>query len=68
MPHRTAPSPALNVCRAPCKIFGDVHGQFRDLLLFFVEFGCPSHRCGDIESPGRVPGFGDDDDEEKNVC
>ncbi|KAH8081698.1 phosphoprotein phosphatase [Aureococcus anophagefferens] len=22
---------------------------FRDLLLFFVEFGCPSHRCGDVE-------------------
>lgn len=46
---RDNPSPALNVCRAPCKIFGDIHGQFRDLLLFFVEFGCPSHRCGDIE-------------------
>ena len=46
---RDNPSPALNVARAPCKIFGDIHGQFRDLLLFFVEFGCPSHRCGDVE-------------------
>ena len=71
---RDNPSPQVNVCRAPCKIFGDLrvlrrresqgsprrpsargqtrsrrHGQFRDLLLFFLEFGCPSHRCGDVE-------------------
>jgi hypothetical protein len=33
----------------PVKVFGDVHGQLRDLLLLFREFGQPSHRGGDIE-------------------
>jgi diadenosine tetraphosphatase ApaH/serine/threonine PP2A family protein phosphatase len=31
---------------APAKVFGDLHGQFHDLLLFFRKFGCPSHRHG----------------------
>eukprot|EP00928_Gymnodinium_smaydae_P034894 TRINITY_DN2463_c0_g2_i2.p1 TRINITY_DN2463_c0_g2~~TRINITY_DN2463_c0_g2_i2.p1 ORF type:complete len:976 (-),score=219.00 TRINITY_DN2463_c0_g2_i2:4-2931(-) len=36
--------------RAPVKIFGDIHGQLRDLLLFFNEFGKPTvGRGGDIE-------------------
>jgi len=26
----------------PCKVFGDTHGQFRDLLLLFHAFGVPS--------------------------
>jgi hypothetical protein len=34
---------------APCKVFGDIHGQLRDLLLLFREFGFPSHRRGDVE-------------------
>lgn len=33
----------------PVKVFGDVHGQLRDLLLLFREFGMPTHRGGDIE-------------------
>ena len=30
-------------------MFGDLHGQFHDLLLFFKQFGCPDHRQGDID-------------------
>lgn len=29
------------VVKAPCKVFGDLHGQLRDLLLLFAEFGFP---------------------------
>ena len=34
---------------APVKIFGDIHGQLRDLLLAFREFGGPFNCTGDIE-------------------
>lgn len=29
--------------RAPCKIFGDLHGQFEDLLRFFWHFVSPRY-------------------------
>jgi len=42
--------PVLLELRAPVKVFGDIHGQLRDLLVFFNEFGRPSvGRGGDIE-------------------
>jgi len=34
---------------APVKVFGDVHGQLRDLLLLFGRYGFPTHKSGDIE-------------------
>jgi len=33
--------------QAPMKIFGDLHGQFGDLMRLFSEYGCPS-TAGDI--------------------
>lgn len=33
--------------RAPVKIFGDLHGQFGDLMRLFDEYGSPS-TAGDI--------------------
>jgi len=37
--------------KAPCKVFGDIHGQFFDLLEFFAAFGSPDHKSaeGDIK-------------------
>lgn len=34
--------PTMNEIRAPAKVFGDLHGQLRDLLLFFHHYGFPS--------------------------
>lgn len=35
-------------CRAPARIFGDIHGQLPDMLHFFHTFGLPHHRRGDV--------------------
>jgi hypothetical protein len=38
--------------RAPIKVFGDVHGQYIDLMRFFDLYGCPSDKKqdgGDLE-------------------
>ena len=39
--------PSMLQLRAPCKIFGDLHGQFGDLMRLFDEFGSPV-TAGDI--------------------
>eukprot|EP00038_Savillea_parva_P003507 m.126694 g.126694 ORF g.126694 m.126694 type:complete len:692 (-) comp11194_c0_seq4:242-2317(-) len=44
-----ARQPTVVRVRQPVKVFGDIHGQLRDLLLLFREFGMPTHRGGDIE-------------------
>lgn len=42
--------PAMAVATAPAMIFGDIHGQLRDLLLLFYAFGTP----GDSEGMSYV--------------
>lgn len=37
-----AAQPVLAEVAPPCKIFGDIHGQLRDLLLLFAVFGAPT--------------------------
>ena len=39
--------PTVLRLRAPTKIFGDLHGQFGDLMRLFAEYGSPS-TAGDI--------------------
>ncbi|CAK9009015.1 Serine/threonine-protein phosphatase BSU1 (Bri1 suppressor protein 1) [Durusdinium trenchii] len=52
--------PSLTEVEVPCKIYGDIHGQLRDLLLLFHSFGLPGTpdcpRCvfnGDFVDRGR---------------
>jgi len=35
---------SLQEVSPPCKVFGDIHGQFRDMLLFFNTYGMPSEK------------------------
>lgn len=42
-----ASEPTVLQLRAPIKIFGDLHGQFGDLMRLFDEYGSPS-TAGDI--------------------
>ncbi|KAJ8602820.1 hypothetical protein CTAYLR_002607 [Chrysophaeum taylorii] len=49
-----AAEPVVPRVAAPAKIFGDVHGQLRDLLLLLGHHGFPSHRGGDIETVAYV--------------
>ncbi|KAH9626072.1 hypothetical protein KSS87_011379 [Heliosperma pusillum] len=42
-----AGEPSVLQLRAPIKIFGDLHGQFGDLMRLFDEYGAPS-TAGDI--------------------
>lgn len=39
---------------SPAKIFGDIYGQFRDLVMLFAHHGFPSHRGGDVEMAAYV--------------
>jgi hypothetical protein len=36
-----ATEPTLNEIPVPAKVFGDLHGQFRDVLLFLFHYGFP---------------------------
>lgn len=46
--------PSLVRVRAPAKVFGDIHGQLRDVLLLFGLFGKPYHCGGDIQTTSYV--------------
>jgi diadenosine tetraphosphatase ApaH/serine/threonine PP2A family protein phosphatase len=49
-----AAQPMVVQVPAPAKVFGDIHGQLRDLLMLFSRYGFPSHRGGDIETTSYV--------------
>lgn len=42
-----ASEPTMNETQSPAKVFGDIHGQFRDMLLFLHDFGFP-HGAGPV--------------------
>jgi len=43
-----AAQPVLVEARAPCRVFGDIHGQFRDLLLIFRAYEMPGDNMSDF--------------------
>jgi hypothetical protein len=45
-----AAQPIVARLLAPCKVYGDIQGGFRELLLLFHEIGFPSDLGGDIET------------------
>ena len=49
-----AAQPTVVRVPTPAKVFGDVHGQLRDLLLLFAHHGFPSHHGGDVELAAYV--------------
>ena len=49
-----AAQPSLVHVQAPAKVFGDVHGQLRDLLLLFAYYGAPTHKGGDVQTTSYV--------------
>lgn len=49
-----AAQPTLVHVTAPAKLFGDVHGQLRDLLLLFAWYGAPTHKGGDVQAVSYV--------------
>jgi diadenosine tetraphosphatase ApaH/serine/threonine PP2A family protein phosphatase len=42
--------PIVSRLHPPCKVFGDIQGGFRELLLLFNHSGFPSDNGGDIET------------------
>lgn len=44
--------PTLVDVQVPCRVFGDIHGQLRDLLLLFRAFGTPAEGKHDREQDG----------------
>ena len=46
--------PSVVKVPAPAKVYGDIHGQLRDLLLLLGHYGFPSHHGGDIETTAYV--------------
>ena len=49
-----AAQPSLVRVGAPVKVFGDTHGQLRDLLLLFELYGWADHHAGDVETVSYV--------------
>jgi hypothetical protein len=50
-----AAQPTVVKVPTPAKVFGDVHGQLRDLLMLFAHHGFPyHHRGGDVELAAYV--------------
>jgi hypothetical protein len=46
-----AKQPNILKVSAPVKVFGDIHGQYIDLMNFFTKWGCPNEGPnGDIMS------------------
>lgn len=39
---------------APCRVFGDIHGQLLDLMQFFAHFGHPDPITGDVSHVSYV--------------